>query len=142
MSFEYKAIGAPEKAKRKRGLRRQSDRVAAAFEEILQAEAVDGWEYLRTDLLPVTESAGWFRRGHEVNRAVMVFRRPLDRAQVESAATLRQAPSVTPAAAPAETPAAAPTPERGSRREPEISHDPDLRLADFVRAPGKPKPEG
>ncbi len=131
MSFEYKTVGAPERAKRKRGLRSRSDRVAAAFEEILQAEAVDGWEYLRTDLLPVIESAGWFKRGHEVHRAVMVFRRPLDRvAPVESEATQRRAPSVTPA------------PVRPLAPEPEVSDDPDLRLAESVRAPGKPKPEG
>ena len=131
MTFEYKAIGAPEKAKRKRGLRSQSDRVALAFEEILQAEAVDGWEYQRTDLLPVIERAGWFGRSHEVHRAVMVFRRPLDRvAPVESEATPRRAPSVIPPQVRALAP------------EPEVSDDPDLRLADFVRAPGKPKPEG
>ena len=131
MTFEYKAIGAPEKATRKRGLRSQSDRVALAFEEILQAEAVDGWEYLRTDLLPVTERAGWFGRGHEVHRAVMVFRRPLDRvAPVESEATLRRAPSVTPA------------PVRPIAPEPAVSDDPDLRIADAVRGPGNPKPEG
>ena len=130
MSFEYKTVGAPERAKRKRGRRSQSDRVAAAFEEILQAEAVDGWEYLRTDLLPVTESAGWFRRGQEVHRAVIVFRRPLDPAKVESDTIQRRAPSVTPA------------PVRPLAPEPQVSDDPDLRLAEFVRAPGKPEPEG
>jgi len=131
MTFEYKAIGAPEKAKRKRGLRSQSDRVALAFEEILQTEAVDGWEYQRTDLLPVTERAGWFGRSHEVHRAVMVFRRPLDRvAPVESEATLHRAPSVTPA------------PVRPLAPEPQVSDDPDLRIADRVRGPENPKPEG
>jgi len=142
MEFEYKAIGAPEKARRKRGRGSRSDRVAAAFEDILKAEAVDGWEYQRTDLLPVTESAGWFKRSHEASRAVMVFRRPLDRVQMESDATLSRAPSVVPAAIPAATPAAAPTPERGSRLEPPISEDPDMRLADALRAPGKPEREG
>ena len=39
MTFEYKTIGAPEKGQRKRGLRSQSDRVAYAFEQVLQAEA-------------------------------------------------------------------------------------------------------
>ncbi|MHA1527456.1 MAG: hypothetical protein ACTSVG_00440 [Alphaproteobacteria bacterium] len=142
MNFEYKAVGAPEKAGRKRGRRSRSDRVAVAFEEILKAEAVDGWEYQRTDLLPVTESAGWFKRGHEVHRAVMVFRRPLDRARMESDATRRRAPSVTPAAIPAATPAAAPTPERGSMLEPKVSDDPDLRLADTLRGAEKPLQEG
>ncbi len=131
MKFEYKTVGAPERAKRRRGLRSQSDRVAAAFEEILQSEAVDGWEYQRTDLLPVIERAGWFRRGHEVHRAVMVFRRPLDRvARVEGEATLRRAPSVTPA------------PVQPLAPEPKVSDDPDLRIADFVRGPENPKPEG
>jgi hypothetical protein len=130
MTFEYKTVGAPEKARRKRGRRSQSDRVAAAFEEILQAEAIDGWEYQRTDLLPVTERAGWFGRGHEVHRAVMVFRRPLDRvAPVESEAPPRRAPSVTPA------------PVRPLAPEPEVSADPDLRMADFVRGPGQPEPK-
>ena len=32
MKYEYKTVGAPEKGKRKRGLRSLSDRVAAAFE--------------------------------------------------------------------------------------------------------------
>jgi hypothetical protein len=145
MRFEYKAIGAPEKARRRRGLRRQSDRVAAAFEEVLQAEAVDGWEYLRTDQLPVTERAGWFRRGREVQRAVMVFRRPLDRAApVESEATPRRAPVAPPAEIPAAPPAATPVAPPAPVRAPELglSEDPDLRMADFVRGPGQPKPKG
>jgi hypothetical protein len=127
MKYEYKTVGAPEKGKRKRGLRSLSDRIAAAFEEILQNQAVDGWEYQRTDLLPVTENAGWFKRGQEVHRAVMVFRRLLDPAQQESVEVQRRAPSVTPT--PVHTP------------EPEISADPDLRLAELVHGPGNPKPD-
>lgn len=138
MAFEYKTVGAPEKGKRQRGARSQSDRVAVAFDEVLQDEAVDGWEYLRTDLLPVTERAGWFGRGHEVHRAVMVFRRSLDptpnvlamppaSAPAENAFPLRRAPSAEPA--PDRTPA------------PEVSDSPDLRLADIVRGPGHRKPE-
>ena len=77
MDFEYKVIGAPEKGRRRRGARTRSDRVAAAFEEVLREEAVDGWEYLRTDLVPVEEKRGLLRPREEVHRAVMVFRRPL-----------------------------------------------------------------
>jgi len=133
MTFEYKTIGAPEKGKRKRGLRSPSERVAAAFEEILQDQAVDGWEYQRTDLLPVMERSGWFGKSHEVHRAVMVFRRQLAQTQIESAAALRRAPSVAPSPIP--------MPERAPRREPGISDDPDLRIAEMVRGPGNPKPE-
>ncbi len=75
MSVEYKCVGAPERAKRKRGMKTRSDRVAGAMQEIIAAEAVDGWEYLRTDLVPVEEKAGLFGRAREVHRAVLVFHR-------------------------------------------------------------------
>ncbi len=78
MGFEYKCVGAPERPKRQRGVRGRSDRVALAMQEIIGAEAVDGWEYQRTDLVPVEEKRGIFSRAHEVHRAVLVFRRELE----------------------------------------------------------------
>jgi hypothetical protein len=138
MTFEYKTVGAPEKGIRKRGLRSQSDRVAYAFQKLLKAEATDGWEYLRTDLLPVTERSGWFGRGHEMHRAVMVFRRPINTAQpgpalfqsVESTPPQHRAPEFDPAPAPTQP------------ITPKVSEDPDLLIAENVRGPGGPKPEG
>ncbi|MEM7059045.1 MAG: hypothetical protein AAF557_15775 [Pseudomonadota bacterium] len=79
MAYEYKCVGAPEKGKRRRGAKTRSDRVANAMEITIQAEAVDGWEYLRTDLIPIEERSGMFKRPQEVHRAVMVFRRALGR---------------------------------------------------------------
>ncbi len=139
MKYEYKAVGAPEKGKRKRGARSASDRVAVAFEEILSEEAVDGWEYLRTDLLPVNERAGMFSRTQEMHRAVMVFRRPLEQEQM-----LRPAspPLTAPAAAHLrpvrETPplrTAPPAPAEPAKQEPtlELGKEPDLQIADAVR---------
>jgi hypothetical protein len=49
--------------------------VALAMQEIIDTEAVDGWEYLRTDLVPVEEKASFFSRTQEVQRAVLIFRR-------------------------------------------------------------------
>ena len=77
MVYEYKCVGAPERGKRRRGGISRSECVAQAMEETLAAEARDGWEYVRTDLLPVEERAGWFGRTQEVHRGVMVFRRPV-----------------------------------------------------------------
>ncbi|MEL6478018.1 MAG: hypothetical protein AAFR17_11895 [Pseudomonadota bacterium] len=77
MSYEYKAVGGPEKGRRKRGAKSRSDRVAAALEDILAREAVEGWEYLRTDLIPVEERRGWLGRSQEIHRAVLVFRRQI-----------------------------------------------------------------
>lgn len=75
MTVEYKCIGAPERPKRKRGMKTRSDRVAGAMQDIIATEAVDGWEYLRTDLIPVEEKAGLFGRVREVHRAVLIFHR-------------------------------------------------------------------
>lgn len=135
MNYEYKAVGAPEKPKRRRGAKTGSDRLAAAFEEVLRAEAVDGWEYLRTDTVPVTERAGWFSPTRRVSRAVMVFRRPLEaiwrRPGTEEAERIaRREPAV--GTAPAEA--------RGA--EPTLSADPDRRLAEVVRGPGARQKDG
>lgn len=75
--YEYKCVGAPEKGKRTKGAKTRSDRVASVMQDIIADEAVDGWEYMRTDLVPVEEKAGIFSRPQEVHRAVLVFRRAL-----------------------------------------------------------------
>lgn len=136
MSFEYKTVGAPEKGKRKRGARTLSDQAAAAFEEILEAEATDGWEYLRTDILPLIERRSWLGARHEAHRAVMVFRRPLKREQPFRAISSDEEDLHLRA-----VPAPAPEQSRARRREPDVSSDPDLRLAEIVRGPGHPKPD-
>lgn len=78
MDYEYKCVGAPERPKRSRRAKTPSDRVARAMELIIREEAVNGWEYLRTDLVPVTEKTSFLGRAQEVHRAVMVFRRDLE----------------------------------------------------------------
>lgn len=75
MAVEYKCVGAPERPKKKRGAKTRSDRVAAVMQDVINAEAVDGWEYVRTDLVPVEEKSGWFSRATEVHRAVLIFKR-------------------------------------------------------------------
>lgn len=77
MKFEYKAVGAPERGKRRKGAKSRSDRAAVAVEQVIAAEAVDGWEYLRTDHFPVEERSGWLARARITERAVMIFRRAL-----------------------------------------------------------------
>lgn len=116
MEYEYKCIAAPEKARRRRGAKTRTDRVALVVEEILQAETKGGWEYLRADLFPVEEKSGIFGRTQEVHRAVLVFRRATGASsagvhQQFAAPTLAQpvlAQPPAPAPAPAPTPAAEP----------------------------------
>ena len=126
MAFEYKLVGAPERCKRRRGCRTNSDRVAAAMEELLAQEARDGWEYQRTDLIPVEERTVWFGGRHEVHRAVLVFRRALPGEMSHPAAAFS---------------AGREGPERELRREPLItslddSDAPDRDLAAALRATG------
>ena len=128
MPFEYKVVGAPEKGQRSRGARTRSDRVAAAFAKVLADEAVDGWEYLRTDIVPIEEKAGLFSRREEVRRAVMIFRRALPEPRVEPepvAAPPRPVPRDD-----TEPRASIPAPRsRSGRAEPEIrlAHSSDRR---------------
>jgi len=77
MRFEYKTVGGPERGRKRRGARTVADRVAAAMQEIIEAETVDGWEYLRTDLIAVEERSGLFARRQTMHCPVLVFRRAL-----------------------------------------------------------------
>ena len=142
MSYEYKTVGAPEKGKRRRGSRSRSDRVAAAFDEILAEEAVDGWEYMRTDLVPVTERNGLFGRAQEVHRAVMVFRRELEPVRPNLfAAPEMPEPALRSVPAPAVVPPAAVKPAEpvGPRTAPADGEEAELRLARFIRQPRTPE---
>lgn len=75
MAYQYKCVAAPERAKRQRGAKTRTERVAAAMQELINAEATDGWEYVRTDLVPIEERSSFLARVHEVHRAVLIFRR-------------------------------------------------------------------
>lgn len=89
MSMQYKCVAAPERAPKRKGAKTRTERVAACVEDVIAEQAVDGWEYVRTDLFPVEESGGWFSRRQEVHRAVMVFARDPSRRRGE----LRFAPA-------------------------------------------------
>lgn len=114
MGYEYKCVGAPERAKRRRGAKTRSDRVAAAMQDVIAAESKDGWEYQRTDLIPMEEKAGLLSRSHEVHRAVLVFRRALAGAQ----------PVAAPVAAPAATPEPMAPEPSVKTKEPELAPEP------------------
>ncbi|MEM9063652.1 MAG: hypothetical protein AAGD13_24605 [Pseudomonadota bacterium] len=156
MAYEYKCVGAPEKAKRRRGAKTRSDRVAATMQDIIAAEAVGGWEYLRTDLIPVEEKNGFFSRAHEVHRAVLIFRRgepeamqsrPLRADSVSPGpamvAPVPQAPQpVQPVAAEPEPVAPEPVPQPApvQQNTPPSEADGDFRLAASRDEPGEPAP--
>lgn len=77
MGYEYKCIPAPARPKRRsRKARSPSERIALAMEQMIQEHAVDGWEYMRADLVQVLEKPGLLSRPQEIHRTVLIFRRP------------------------------------------------------------------
>ncbi|WP_112321498.1 DUF4177 domain-containing protein [Oceanibium sediminis] len=74
-NFEYRIIPAPRRAKRAKGARTPSDRYARTLTDLVNAEAAEGWEYLRADTLPVDEKQGMLSSAKEVFQTVLVFRR-------------------------------------------------------------------
>ena len=102
MTHEYLVLPAPRRAPRIKGVRDPAERFAMAVSEVMNDAGREGWEYLRTDTLPMEAGGGWFSRPAAVPQELLVFRRPIE------------------AAAPAEEPAVeAPSFSRpGARRDP------------------------
>ena len=115
MAYEYKTVGGPERGRRQPGARRVADRVAAAMQEIIDAETAEGWEYMRTDLVAVEERRGFLSRRQTMHCPVMVFRRALPEAA--GADGVAQAGAAPRAPAPAAAPAA-PQPAPAQQAEP------------------------
>jgi len=75
--FEYKVIATPRKLKRVKGLKGPQARFAHILTETMNEYAVDGWEYVRAENLPVDEKQGLFKGTLETYQSVLVFRRVL-----------------------------------------------------------------
>ncbi|MEL6774626.1 MAG: hypothetical protein AAFS07_03205 [Pseudomonadota bacterium] len=168
MRYEYRVIASPQRGIKRRGVKAGADRLALALEEVLAAQAAEGWEFQRAEVLPVLESAGTFGGSKEMTRAVLVFRRPVEQPAPEGRMTYTDAPAPTeaqqplfaaprPAAEPAframtepapvlrrepafpTTPSPAATEDYGFPRYPGIDDEP-LPLADPVPAPAQDAP--
>ena len=74
-AYEYKVIPAPDRGLRVRGARSGADRFAAAVAERMNAMAREGWEYVRSDLLPCEERTGLTLKSQTVYHNLLVFRR-------------------------------------------------------------------
>ncbi len=72
--YEYKVIPAPARAVKVKGLKTTGDRFAHQLDERLNAEADEGWEFLRAETLPCEERRGLtgLRKSFQT---VLVFRR-------------------------------------------------------------------
>jgi len=74
-NYEYKAVPAPTRAKRFKGVKGSANRFAMVISELMNDLASDGWEYLRSDSLPMEEKAGLLKGRVETYQTILVFRR-------------------------------------------------------------------
>lgn len=73
-SYEYRVVPAPKKGQKGKGVKGAEGRFAHALESIMNAQAAEGFEYLRSDTLPSEERSGLTGRA-TVFQNVLVFRR-------------------------------------------------------------------
>ena len=74
-TYEYKVIPAPNRSKRVKGVKGSAGRFATVLSEAMNEQATEGWEYLRSDSLPVEENPNFFKSRVETYQTVLIFRR-------------------------------------------------------------------
>jgi hypothetical protein len=85
--FEYKVIPAPRRSIRVKGAKGSEGKFAATFEKVINEQAIEGWQYLRAESLPVDERHGITMRKIETYQNVLIFQRVADLSEPENIAT-------------------------------------------------------
>lgn len=78
MTYEYKVVPAPTRGLKAKGVKTSEARFAHALQTLINAQANDGWEYLRTDTLPAEQREGLMGKKTTVYQNMLVFRRTRD----------------------------------------------------------------
>ena len=113
--FEYKAVPAPSRGTKAKGVKAVEDRFALSMTNILNEYAADGWEFVRVETLPCESRKGL--TGTQItDQPMLVFRR-INQAQQQSSSEAAL-PTLTLAAQ-------SPEPEVAERRDPPISRPAD-----------------
>ncbi|WP_111429023.1 DUF4177 domain-containing protein [Rhodobacteraceae bacterium DSL-40] len=136
--FDYKAIPAPRRSKKARGVREPAELLALTITDTINEQAREGWEFLRAETLPAETPRGLFRRAVEEPVSLLIFRReresrePRLEARVEA---LRPAPEpAAPRPAPVMEVAPAPQAEAAPQPRPEATPPSVRTFAERVQA--------
>ena len=62
MSYEYKVIPAPTRGLKAKGIKTAPDRFATALPTEMNAQARDGWDYLRTACRKNQAKSDWLKK--------------------------------------------------------------------------------
>jgi len=148
--YDYKVIPAPAKGAKAPGLKTAEARFVGAVEGTLNAQAAEGWEYLRTDILPSDERQG-LTGSQTVYRTLMVFRRAKDEGSaagdmIQTAQDMAEATVPQPAETARPEPSLARVqPSRGDPAPKPDTPEPDAPEPDKPEpdqpAPDKPEPD-
>lgn len=122
--YEYKVLSAPTKGTKAPGKKSPEARHANTIEVLLNAQAAEGWEYLRSDMLPNSERQG-LTSSQTVYRTVLVFRRALGSAADDMIAEAQAVAEATAEADPAELPEQGEAPARDVPEPAEAAPEPD-----------------
>lgn len=76
MIYEYRLVPSPTRAEKTKGVKTGAGRLAHTVEAVINAQARDGWQYLRADVLPAQERQGLTGKA-TVYHTVLVFQRPV-----------------------------------------------------------------
>lgn len=90
--YEYQVMPAPSRAPKIRGMKAAPDRFARSLTELMNEAAAEGWEYVRTDVLPLEEKAGLTRKTVTSFQNLMVFRRAVQERAEAAPEPARAAP--------------------------------------------------
>lgn len=126
--YEYKTVALPQtvQGKRRRGVS-EADFVAEMLGELIHIEAVDGWEYMRSDILAAGSRGGMFMKEPKVTYySVLVFRRAME--------------DVWPITQPDAGPQRADTGDAAIRARNAVSPQPQIKPRPHPAAAAAPKP--
>ena len=94
MSYEYKCVAGPTVVSVRRA--KDRDHGVKAFEDIMNREAADGWEFVTVDEFHTSEPDGWLSRKRiYVSSKMMVFRRT--KAEIVPLAVVSPTKEISPA---------------------------------------------
>lgn len=130
--FEYKAVPAPTKGTKAKGVKTTEDRFALSVTDVLNEMAEDGWEYVRGETLPCFERKG-LTGSQQSYQNVLIFRKLQSETLALAQPVTRPEPvlvETAPEPEPAEPEIAEPEAPRLSSRPPEEGTAPTIRAVD------------
>lgn len=95
-AWEYKIVPAPRRGTKSKGAKTTEDRFALTLEELMNSYGAQGWEFLRSEALPVEERKGFTGKA-VTTQHMLVFRRARPQHHVAPSAPVMAAPTLGPA---------------------------------------------